>query len=191
VFDQDAIEFAKAFYGELAKRHTVPSAAASARRHLLNLKAQDKGGRHWHLARVYVGASGCGALSDGARSARPRVGTGGYQDFLDKKGKVTVASPAAFVARRRETQTILRELGRDPRRAGVVIHGMGRLGKSSLAARVASRLPQHQTAVVLANSPASTTPRRSSTRWSRPCSRRSARACARPGAPPSVQMRGD
>lgn len=153
VFDRDAIEFAKSFYGELAKRRTVPSAAASARRHLLSLRAQDAGGRHWHLARVYVGASGCGALSHAARSARTKASAGGHQAFLDKKGKVTVASADVFVGRRRETQTILREFGRDPRCAGVVIHGMGRLGKSSLAARVGSRLPQHQTAIVFGEQP--------------------------------------
>jgi len=154
VYDQDAIEFAKSFYGELAKRRTVPSAAAIARRHLLNLKdlkADKSVGCHWHLARVYVGASGCGALSDPSKSPRPRAGS--HQAFLDKNSTVKVASPEEFVGRRRETQRILRELAGVPGYAGVVIHGMGRLGKSSLAARVSQRLPQHQSAVVFGKQP--------------------------------------
>ena len=152
---QDASEFAHVFYGELARMRSVGYAAAIARQALLRALMSDpeqKQGRHWHLARVYWAAMAAG------RSAR-RKGRGGtcersvgYKEFLDKKQKVPVAPAHSFVGRRRQAQQILgifrdKEGGiRD--HAGVLIHGMGRLGKSSLAARVANRLPHHKTVVV-------------------------------------------
>lgn len=46
------------------------------------------------------------------------------------------------MGRRRQLQNCLRALTQDPDRFGVLIHGMGGLGKSSLAARLCDRLPQ-------------------------------------------------
>ncbi len=57
-----------------------------------------------------------------------------------------VATRAEFVGRRRRIQAVLGAY-RGGRR-GVLVHGMGNLGKSSLAARVAARMPRHRTAVV-------------------------------------------
>jgi hypothetical protein len=60
-----------ALKGELAGRSSVPRAAAVARRTLLCNKAQDPHrGRHWHLARVYIGPNGGGALCANARPPR-------------------------------------------------------------------------------------------------------------------------
>jgi tetratricopeptide (TPR) repeat protein len=64
--------------------------------------------------------------------------TQGEKEFLDRKSLVKVASHEMFVGRRRELQTALRVL-REGQQAGVLLHGMGRLGKSSLAARIANR----------------------------------------------------
>jgi len=73
---------------------------------------------------------------------------GGYKEFLDKAAlRVPVATAHQFVGRRRQAQEILRAF-RDPQHAGVLLWGMGSLGKSSLAARIANRLPSHQTRVV-------------------------------------------
>ena len=56
VYDRDATDFAQAFYGELGRGSPVPRAAAVARRALLQQHSQDRQrGRHWHLARVYLG----------------------------------------------------------------------------------------------------------------------------------------
>ena len=56
VYDRDATDFAQAFYGELGRGSPVPRAAAVARRTLLQQHSQDRQrGRHWHLARVYLG----------------------------------------------------------------------------------------------------------------------------------------
>jgi hypothetical protein len=52
-----------------------------------------------------------------------------------------------FVGRRRELQTALRAL-REGEHAGVLLHGLGRLGKSSLAARIANRRRDLRAAVV-------------------------------------------
>ncbi|PZO47019.1 MAG: hypothetical protein DCF15_19560, partial [Phormidesmis priestleyi] len=52
-----------------------------------------------------------------------------------------------FVGRRRSLQACLRAL-RDPERTGVLIHGMGGLGKSSLAARLCDRLPHFERVVM-------------------------------------------
>jgi hypothetical protein len=57
--------------------------------------------------------------------------------FLDRKRRVPVAASGMFVGRRPRLQ-----------RAGVLLHGQGRLGKSSLAARIADRCPDRAVAVV-------------------------------------------
>jgi hypothetical protein len=63
VRDRDAVMFAHTFYKELAAFATVPYAAAMARYDLLRRHRKDpKKGAHWHLARVYTGAKGSGAL---------------------------------------------------------------------------------------------------------------------------------
>ncbi len=58
-----------------------------------------------------------------------------------------VASAAEFVGRRRQAQRILRAF-REREGAGVLIHGIGSHGKSSLAARIANRMPGHDTVVI-------------------------------------------
>jgi len=72
----------------------------------------------------------------------------GFKEFLDKANeRVAVASAREFVGRRRQVQAVLRAF-RDADKAGVLVWGMGNLGKSSLAARVANRVPGYRTVVV-------------------------------------------
>ena len=73
--------------------------------------------------------------------------TRGTKTFLDRKHQVPVATAEMFVGRRPELQQALRAL-RSGERAGVLLHGQGRLGKSSLAARIADRSPDYAVAVV-------------------------------------------
>ena len=73
--------------------------------------------------------------------------TRGTKTFLDRKRQVPVAAAEMFVGRRPELQQALRAL-RSGERAGVLLHGQGRLGKSSLAARIADRCPDFAVAVV-------------------------------------------
>ncbi len=153
VRDIDATEFATRLYKELAGRQRPAYAAAMARQQLLEkhvAEPERKTCRHWHLARLYVGASGGGPLCVATGSARTSHRGRAHRVFLDRKGaRVPVAAATAFVGRRREAQAILRTF-RDPARAmaGVLIHGFGGQGKSSLAARIADRMPQHVPAVV-------------------------------------------
>ncbi|MCP4694229.1 MAG: ATP-binding protein, partial [Desulfobacterales bacterium] len=79
---------------------------------------------------------------------RPGRAASGHKEFLDARDKrVPVAGHREFVGRRRPIQAILREF-RAFEHAGVLIHGFGRQGKSSLAARIANRTPELQVVVV-------------------------------------------
>ena len=148
VYDTDASQFAEVFYGELAQGVDVPRAATKARRELLRAGSQDpQRGHHWHLARVYLGPGGGGALCRPGSSRRAAPADPGPA-FLDpKREKVPVAGRETFVGRRRVIQRAIATLRAGP--SGVLAHGMGNLGKSSLAARIASRLTRFRSAVVV------------------------------------------
>lgn len=150
VADPDATAFAATFYFELAGYKTVSQAAASARRQLLQSKRRGAGpvGGHWHLARLWLGAKGGGALCRSGGELRRLSKNAGYSSFLDsERGRVPVAGPLAFVGRRRFTQDTLKAF-RQNDATGVLLFGIGNVGKSSLAARVANRLPNLKTVVV-------------------------------------------
>jgi tetratricopeptide (TPR) repeat protein len=138
VKDADAAVFSQAFYRELALFKEVPQATALARR---ALRQQNRGdpeqGRHWHLARLYLGTQGGGALASNNMTKRNPASTAHINQFLDAQRLVPVASRTAFVGRRRTLQTVLRAFANG--HEGVLIHGMGNLGKSSLAHRVGTR----------------------------------------------------
>ena len=76
------------------------------------------------------------------RASRKRAPAQGA--FLDAGGKTEVCTRERFVGRRRQLQKALRVLCATPGEAdyaeGVLLHGMGGLGKSSLAARLCDRL---------------------------------------------------
>jgi tetratricopeptide (TPR) repeat protein len=151
VYDADAMAFAQVFYQELAGRDPIPLAAARARLALRQARMADPNrGRHWHLARLYLGSRGGGALTAKGQPKR-KPAPDAYQDqFLDKaRGEVPVAKRAEFVGRRRQAQAVLKAF-RDGA-AGVLIHGMASLGKSSLAARITSRMNNRKTVVVFKN----------------------------------------
>jgi tetratricopeptide (TPR) repeat protein len=149
VYDADATRFAEAFYGELAQHASVPFAASVARRTVLLAHRDDpRTGQHWHLARVYAGPGGAGRCCERGKPKRHIRRDPGYKEFLDKaRNRVPVATAREFVGRRRQAQAVLRVF-RDADKAGVALLGMGNLGKSSLAARVANRMPRHHTVVV-------------------------------------------
>src|SRR5712692_9155079 len=159
-------------YDRLGQRQPIVEAAAGARRALLLATAAsggigDKDGmgsaglgelsgqrkilrRDWHLARVWLGPGGGGALVGCTRKRSLLPPDYEYKQVLKVKGdaRLVVADPAMFVGRRRELQRGLRVFaGSDF--AGVLLHGMGRLGKSSLAARLASRRRRELTLAVV------------------------------------------
>ena len=147
VYDREAIAFAQDLYKSLVRRLPLEEAVAEARLALLSAGGP-KPSRDWHLARLWLGARGGGPLVGGARRRQMLSAEHGHKEFLDKrKQKLPVASRDAFVGRRRELQTALAVL-REGKHAGLLIHGMGRLGKSSLAARIAHRRPDLTPVVV-------------------------------------------
>ncbi|HNL40294.1 MAG TPA: tetratricopeptide repeat protein, partial [Saprospiraceae bacterium] len=94
----------------------------------------------WHYLRLYSHDRCPGALVTRRRHTAPRVSLS--DEFLDPASyRVRVPSRKGFVGRRRVLQQCLRAL-RDPsgNKNGVVLAGMGGLGKSSTAARLLDRL---------------------------------------------------
>jgi tetratricopeptide (TPR) repeat protein len=150
VMDVEATEFAANLYRQLSRKADLQAALAEARFALLNRQGADPlaRSRDWHLARLFLGPTGGGRLIKGDRARHRKGVEGGHKEFLDAKGQqVPVAGRFEFVGRRRPLQDALRELRRRDH-AGVLIHGMGRQGKSSLAARVANRLHHYEPVVV-------------------------------------------
>jgi len=137
VLDTDATAFASVFYGSLTRGEPVPTSAARARAELLHRNLVDRReGTDWHLARVYLGPAGGGPLTAPKGERRKRPANEGA--FLDQENRIVPVAPReAFVGRRRELQRVLRAFAEEK---PVLLHGMGNLGKSSLAARVAARM---------------------------------------------------
>ena len=152
VGDTGATRFAETLYTHLARGATLEEATARARLDLLDpdgKRAFQSPLWDWHLARLFLGPTGGGLLSAGTRKRRIGAAERGRKEFLDAKGRaVPVAGRREFVGRRRQIQDILRAFRRFDQYPGVLIRGMGRQGKSSLAARIANRMPDHRTVVV-------------------------------------------
>jgi tetratricopeptide (TPR) repeat protein len=145
VRDDQAIRFATELYQRLSRQGRLDESVAWARLELLS----ESSGRFgdWHLPRLFLGAPGGGALVSGYRKRTVKDRRKVLQKtFLDARGKVPVASPEEFVGRRQDLQRILRAY-RDGA-LGVLVHGIGRQGKSSLALRVVQRLPDHRPIVL-------------------------------------------
>jgi tetratricopeptide (TPR) repeat protein len=156
VLDTDATAAAAVLYGELAAGYEVTEALSVTYQALIKQQARD-----WHLLRLYVGRTLPGQLvttlrtPGRKRAPKPSVA----EQFLDVDTKqVKVASRGSFVGRRRQLQNCLRALKNPPNLltkapayqggniggVGVLIHGMGGLGKSTLAARLCDRLPEFE-----------------------------------------------
>lgn len=146
VSDEAATRFAEHLYRQLSRRVEVAEAVADARRHLLAC-SDERQRAEWHLARLWLGPTGGGPLVAGNRKRRMVPPHHVTKTFLDRKHQLPVAAAEMFVGRRPELQHTLRAL-RGRQKVGVLLHGQGRLGKSSLAARIADRHPNRAVAVV-------------------------------------------
>ena len=146
VLDDEASVAAAHLYGDLAKGRSPLQALATTYHALIQAQARD-----WHLLRLYV-TGAPPSPAPGALVTPPRRRRGGRiahpdadAQFLDPAGLVRVADRHSFVGRRRLLQQGLRtlRLGEDEAgRAvvGLLLHGLGGVGKSTLAARLADRL---------------------------------------------------
>ena len=144
VLDTEATAAAAALYQSLAAGKTLTEAVAETYQALIKNKARD-----WHLLRLYAAESLPGALvtSLRTRGRKPAPPPSVTTQFLDPAGKVKVPTRESFVGRRRQLQNCIRALNPPSEQVGVLIHGMGGLGKSSLAARLCDRLPNFERVV--------------------------------------------
>jgi hypothetical protein len=105
------------------------------------LKAQV---RHWHLLRLFVAGGPPPALvtSPNTSGRIPPVMASHSGRFLDKRLNAgrAIVDRQDFIGRRRPLQRFIRALRGHDHPAGVVIFGVGGIGKSSLACRILDRL---------------------------------------------------
>ena len=149
VGDVSATDFAAQFYRALADGEPIDRAVIEGRRHLYAGRS-----RYWHLLRVYADTSPLTpVVTPLNHKGRARIRTRpADREFLDPQTQLSrVAARAAFVGRRRVIQRCLRTLKQPQGETGaaqaLVLHGMGGLGKSSLASRLLERMPTHQRVV--------------------------------------------
>ncbi|MDJ0796805.1 MAG: tetratricopeptide repeat protein [Calothrix sp. MO_167.B12] len=137
VFDRTGIIAAQAFYQALATGATVEDAVKAAQQEMIEEERSD-----WHLLRIYRDTRPIEELVTPLRTKkRERLRfTPPEREFLDENNLVKVASRREFVGRRRALQRCLRALQQTSDNIGVFIAGMGGLGKSSLAARLCTRV---------------------------------------------------
>ena len=142
VGDASATVLAGALYEQLGVGERVDVALARARHALLGAGSSD-----WHLLRAYADGSALGPLvSAPATAGRPLIRTRpAHLEFLDANAQRAVCPHDLFVGRRRLLQRCLRTLTTTNQAdgayaEGVLLHGMGGLGKSSAAARLCERL---------------------------------------------------
>jgi hypothetical protein len=141
VRDTDATAAASRLYWELSQGETVAKAIASTYQSLIKQNARD-----WHKLRLYIGnilpEALVTPLRTKGRKQLPKPTT--TIEFRDDENRLRVASREEFVGRRRQLQNCLRTLKTDYNKVGVLIHGMGGWGKSSIASRLWDRLPEHE-----------------------------------------------
>ncbi|MFB2771730.1 tetratricopeptide repeat protein [Pelatocladus sp. BLCC-F211] len=137
VYDRTGIIAAKALYQALATGATVEEAVKAAQQEMIAEECTD-----WHLLRIYRDTRPIEQLVTPLRTRgrEKLVFTPPENEFLDENNIVKVASSLEFVGRRRALQRCLRALRETSDNIGVFIAGMGGLGKSSLAARLCTRV---------------------------------------------------
>ncbi|MBO3458151.1 tetratricopeptide repeat protein [Aetokthonos hydrillicola] len=137
VYDRTGIIAAQALYHALATGDTIEQAVKVAQQEMIAQKCTD-----WHLLRIYRDTRPIEKLVTPLRTRgrEKLVFTPPEQEFLDENNIVKVASRSEFVGRRRALQRCLQALRQTSEQIGVFIAGMGGLGKSSLAARLCTRV---------------------------------------------------
>ncbi|BDI19942.1 hypothetical protein ANSO36C_57440 [Nostoc cf. commune SO-36] len=137
VYDRTGIVAAQALYQALATGATVEEAVKAAQQKMIDEECTD-----WHLLRMYRDTRPINQLVTPLRTKnRERLTfTAPEQEFLDENNLVKVASRFEFVGRRRPLQRCLKALQETSDQIGVFIAGMGGLGKSTLAARLCTRV---------------------------------------------------
>ncbi len=142
VLDTDGTAAASQLYRELSQGRTITQALASTYQTLIQQNARD-----WHKLKLYVAGTLPQALVTPLQTkGRKRLTqpTTKEREFRDDEKRLRVAKREEFVGRRRQLQNCLRTLKTDYDKVGVLIHGMGGWGKSSIASRLWDRLPEYE-----------------------------------------------
>jgi hypothetical protein len=146
VLDREAILAAAGLYERLAAGFTPVEAVLHAHRVLEQEKS-----KHWHLLRFFVAGSLPAApvtppRSPGRKNAPPPTNR---QRFFGNKANASemVVDRKDFVGRRRPLQRFIGALRGNEHPAGIVIFGLGGVGKSSLACRLCDRLDEFESVV--------------------------------------------
>ncbi|MBE9209113.1 tetratricopeptide repeat protein [Nostoc sp. LEGE 06077] len=133
VEDRTATAAAAHLYGKLAAGYELAEALASTYQQLFKQNVRD-----WHLLRLYVQGECPGALVEVSRDVPLSAPEPAYDLFLDPDTQqVRVAKPSEFVGRRRTLQRCLKAIRTS---LGVLIHGLGGVGKSTVTARLLERM---------------------------------------------------
>ncbi|MDF5709237.1 MAG: tetratricopeptide repeat protein, partial [Nostoc sp. S4] len=133
VEDRTATAAAAHLYGKLAAGYQLAQALASTYQQLFKQNVRD-----WHLLRLYIQGECPGALVEVLGDVPPSVPEPAYEQFLDPDTQqVRVAKPSEFVGRRRTLQRCLKAIRTS---LGVLIHGLGGVGKSTVTARLLERM---------------------------------------------------
>ncbi|WP_445636383.1 hypothetical protein NSTC745_01275 [Nostoc sp. DSM 114161] len=141
VQDTTATAAAAHLYGKLAAGYELAQALASTYQQLFKQKVRD-----WHLLRLYVQGECPGALVDVLGDVPPSAPEPAYEQFLDPDTQqVRVAKPSEFVGRRRTLQRCLKAIRTS---LGVLIHGLGGVGKSTVTARLLERMVGYHRLVI-------------------------------------------
>ncbi|WP_366931697.1 CHAT domain-containing protein [Nostoc sp. NOS(2021)] len=137
VFDRTGIVAAQVLYQALATGATVEAAVKAAQQKMIDNECTD-----WHLLRMYRDTRPIAELVTPLRTRnRERLKfTAPEPEFLDENNQIKVASRFEFVGRRRHLQRCLKALRETSDQISVFIAGMDGLGKSSLAARLCTRV---------------------------------------------------
>ncbi|WP_225894391.1 tetratricopeptide repeat protein [Atlanticothrix silvestris] len=137
VFDTTGIIAAQALYQALATGATVEDALKTAQQEMITQECSD-----WHLLRIYRDTRQIQELVTPllTRKREKLKFTPPESEFLDENNIVKVASRGEFVGRRKALQRGMLALRATSDHIGVFLAGMGGLGKSSLAARLCTRV---------------------------------------------------
>jgi hypothetical protein len=137
ISDATATDAAAVLYQLLAQGRTAAEALSATYRDLMA-----NGDPYWHTLRAFVRGDVPTALMSTAQDygggARPRR-------LRARDSDLPPSDPQRFVGRRRQVQEALRLLDpyadRDP--VGLIVHGMGGIGKTTLVERIRDRLARH------------------------------------------------
>ncbi len=137
--------FSSEFYRLLANKKPLDVALSEARSLLLKQAGSQAGGSEWHRIRLYLGPEGGGTFrsTDHSRAALALKGP----DYVMEPhfGDSVIAGPDEFVGRRRELQSLRRELRRTS--SALLLTGPEQQGKSSLVMRLAELMTDHTMAL--------------------------------------------